>query len=138
MGRKTERVTISDPGRDNGRVFVITEMDSWNALVLTAKIAHALSVSGINVPEIVKSPEGLAEAGIRLMTYIAPAVAVPLMEELRECISVMPPRVKAGIPPQPLIPENQPHEIKTWFTLLTRLYYLHLGFSPAADIPTSG
>lgn len=138
MGRKTERVTISDPGRDNGRVFVLTEMDSWNALILTSKIAHALSVSGINVPEIAKSPEGLAEAGIRLMTFIAPAVATPIMEELRECITVLPPKGKPGAMPQPLIPENQPHEIKTWFTLLTRLYYLHLGFSPAADTPTSG
>lgn len=138
MGRKSERVTIDTPGRDLGRVFVITEMDSWDALLLTARISHALSMSGINVPEIIKSPEGLAEAGIRLMTYIAPAVAEPILERLRECIGVMPPRAKAGIPPQPLIPENQPHEIRTWFTLLTRLYYLHLGFSPAVDTPNSG
>jgi hypothetical protein len=137
MGRKTERVVIDTPGRDLGRVFVITEMDSWNALILTSKIAHALSVSGINVPEIAKSPEGLAEAGIRLMTYIAPAVAVPIMEELRECVAVLPPRAKPGSPAQPLIPENQPHEIRTWFTLLTKLYYLHLGFSPAANTPIS-
>jgi hypothetical protein len=137
MGRKTERVgPLVDHGRDTGRVFILTEMDSWNALILTAKISHALTMSGINVPEIMKSPEGLAEAGIRLMTYIAPAVAVPLMEEVRDCITVMSPKQKGM--PQPLIPENQPHEIKTWFTLLSKLYYLHLGFSPAADIPTSG
>jgi hypothetical protein len=137
MGRKTERVVIDSPGRDLGRVFVLTEMDSLAALILTAKVAHALSVSGINVPEIAKSPEGLAEGGIRLMTYIAPAVAEPLLHELRDCIGVMPPKAKPGAVAQPLIAENQPHEIKTWFTLLTKLYYLHLGFSPAANIPTS-
>lgn len=137
MGRKTERVVIDTPGRDLGRVFVLTEMDSWSALILTSKIAHALSLAGINVPEIAKSPEGLAEGGIRLMTYIAPAVAEPILHELRECIGVMPPKAKPGAVPQPLIAENQPHEIRTWFTLLTKLFYLHLGFSPAANIPTS-
>lgn len=138
MGRKTERVTIDAPGRDLGRVFILTELDSWSALILTAKIAHALTISGINVPEIAKNPEGLAEGGIRLMTYIAPSVAEPILNELRECVTVLPPRAKPGSLAQPLIPENQPHEIRTWFTLLTKLYYLHLGFSPAADIPTSG
>ncbi len=137
MGRNSERVVIDAPGRDLGRVFILTEMDSWAALMITAKIAHALSLSGINVPEVAKSPEGLAEGGIRLMSYIAPAVAEPILNELRDCIGVMPPKAKAGAVPQPLIPENQPHEIKTWFTLLTKLYYLHLGFSPAANIPTS-
>lgn len=137
MGRKSEKVVIDTPGRDLGRVFVINEMDSWSALILTAKIAHALSASGINVPEVAKSPEGLAEGGIRLMTYIAPAVAEPILQELRECITVMPPKARPGAIAQPLIAENQPHEIRTWFTLLTKLYYLHLGFSPAASIPTS-
>lgn len=137
MARNFERVTITDAGRDHGRTFLLTEMDSWSALILCSKIAHALSLSGINVPEVAKSPEGLAEGGIRLMTYIAPAVAEPILHELRECIGVFPPKAKPGALPQPLIAENQPHEIKTWFTLLTKLYYLHLGFSPAASIPTS-
>jgi hypothetical protein len=131
MARKEKLVTIDDEGRDNGRTFVLTEMDSWEATVLTAKIAHALAVSGIDIPAIAKNPEGLAEAGIRLMMYIAPQVGVPIMEQVKDCIQCTTPKGATV----PMIEDNKPQEIRTWFTLFKEIFYLHLGFSEAASTP---
>ena len=137
-GRKTKDVTITKDGRDCDRVFKLTELDSWDAFIIAAKIAHALQASGINLPQVARTPEGLAEAGMDLLLYIKPDVGVPLLQELRECITVYPPKAKPGMPAMPLSQPNMPHETGTWLTLYRELFFLHLGFSQAAATPISG
>ena len=136
--RKTKDVTIQKEGRDCGRVFKLTELDSWNAFIIAAKIAHALQQSGVNLPQIARTPEGVAEAGLDLLLFVKPEIGIPLLEELRECIQVYRPKSKPNEPALPLSGPNMPHEAGTWLTLYRELFYLHLGFSPAASSPISG
>lgn len=138
MSRKSKDIEITKEGRDFGRVFKITELPSWDAFIVASKLAHALTVTGINLPELAKSPEGIAEAGLTMLLYVKPDVGIPLLEQLRDCVQAYPPKRKPGTQAMDLVQANQPHEPATWFRLLTELYHLHLGFSAAAATPNSG
>lgn len=137
MARKSKDVEITAEGRDLGRVFKITELPAWDAFIVASKLAHALTVSGINLPDMAKTPEGIAEVGLTMLLYIKPDVGHPILEQLRECVQVYPPKRKAGSAAFDLVAASMPQEPATWLKLLTELYHLHLGFSKAAATPSS-
>jgi len=137
MARKTKDITIDKPGRDFGREFQLTELPAWDAFIVASKLAHALTVSGINLPDMAKTPEGIAEVGLTMLLYIKPEVGHPILEQLKDCVKAYPPKRKSGTGAFELAQANQPQEPATWLTLLTALYHLHLGFSKAADSPNS-
>lgn len=139
--RKTERVTIAAPNRDNGKVFIITEMGSLSALNWCARAMLALSQSGIDVQAgaMTKAAEGGAETiaalGMQMFALIPERVALPLMAEARQCITYQPPMQQIAV--QPIYDGDmcQIEEVGTWATLLQRTFALHLGFSQADSPP---
>lgn len=147
MGLKTERVTIDAEGRDKGKSFILTEMDSWNALRWCAKAMLSLSQSGVDVQTIGLTkavqeggPEKIAALGATLFAFIPATVALPLLDEARTCIRYRLPVKDDKATATQEIADGEACQIaepRTWVTLFQRLFFLHLGFSEAGDIPTT-
>ena len=140
--RKTETVTITADNRDHAKTFIVTEMPAWQALQWCAKALLALSQSGADIKPgaLVKAsqggPEVLATLGLEIFTLVPTGVALPLMQEIRGCVSFQSPGGLAavGIKDGDMC---QIEEISTWFILLKAAFILHLGFLPAAPPPTT-
>ncbi len=138
--RKHEDVTITADNRDHGKTFIVTEMPAWQALQWCAKALLALSQSGADIKPgaLVKASEGgpetLAALGLEIFTLVPSSVALPLMQEVRACVTFQSPGGLAavGIKDGDMC---QVEEISTWFILLKAAFILHLGFFPAAPPP---
>lgn len=135
--RKTENVTITDEGRDQGKVFVITEMPASQAERWATKAFLALAKAGIELPDNVAEMgmQGLAIIGFKALGGIEPQSAFELMDEMfASCLAVMPdpgkPQVLRGVGGVGPIVEGDIEEVKTRFTLRMKIFELHVGFSP--------
>lgn len=149
MSRHTKVVTITAPGRDKGKAFVITEMDADKGERWAIRALLALSRGGIEVPP------GLFEQGWIGLANILPYALVvglqslhgaqwsevePLLDEMMECVRFKPPGVNDERAFQPLFPGagSQIEEIATRFYLRREVLQLHMGFSLADALSTSG
>jgi hypothetical protein len=140
--RKNETVIIAADNRDHGKTFLVTEMPAWQALTWCARAVLALSQSGSDIKPgaIAKAAEGgpetLAVLGLEIFTLVPSAVALPLMTEIKACVTFQAPgaAVATSIKDGEL---SQVEEISTWFVLLKHAFILHLGFLPAATSPTT-
>lgn len=140
--RKTERVTIAEQNRDHGKTFIVTEMGAWQALQWAAKAMLALSQGGTSVPPgalakaASQGPETLAILGLQIFSLVPESVALPLMNEIKLCVTYAPP---SGIAAQPVYEGAlcQVEEPSTWFILLKEAFALHLSFLPAAPSQTT-
>ena len=143
--RRIERLTIpgtrSDaPGeRDNGKTFVLTELDAYSGQEWATRALLALASSGLELPDGATGAgmAGLAAAGIRALLRLPPEAAKGLKDELLRCAQY---EHKPGAPLQSIVtgPGCQIEEIKTFGQLYLALIELHLGFSLAALSLTSG
>lgn len=140
--RKTEIVSIAADNRDHGKTFVVTEMPAWQALQWCAKALLALTQTGADVQpgSLAKAAEGgpevLAVLGLEIFTLVPAAVALPLMQEIKACVSFQAPGAVVTVPIKDGM-NCQVEEISTWFVLLKAAFVLHLGFLPAAPPPTT-
>lgn len=142
--RKTETVTIDLTGRDNGRSYVLTEMDAWRTIKWAGRAVSALLQSGGTLPtaELMKAaekgPETLSALGLRIFAYVPESVSLALMEELRACVTFKP--ANSAMSTQPIMAGDQCQieEPSTWAVLLQRLFVMHLGFLAAASPPITG
>lgn len=149
MGRHTKVVTISASGRDKGKSFVITEMDADKGERWALRALLALSRGGIEVPP------GLFEQGWIGLANMLPYALVmglqslhgsqwaevePLLDEMMECIRFKPPGSNDERLLQPLFPGSgsQIEEIATRLHLRKEVLQLHMGFSWADALSTSG
>ena len=145
--RRSEKLTIpgvrsEKPGeRDNGKTFVLTEMDAYRGQDWALRTLLALAASGAVLPEgaLTTGMAGLAGFGITALLRSPYGALKPILEEMLEQARY------EHAPGQPLqsvkadAAGNCPiEEIKTYLTLHKALLKLHAGFSQAADIPTSG
>ncbi len=147
MTRKVERLTI--PGvrseahgeRDNGKTFILKEMDAYNGQDWALRALLALAASGVEIPQGAMQGGWATLAGFGVMALLrAPYGALkPLLDEMLGQVKYEHVDTK-GKPtqPQPLIfGENcQIEEIKTFLVLHKALFQLHAGFSTADATPT--
>lgn len=140
MARKEAIVTIpaATGKRDAGKTFVITEMAATKAEKWATRALLALSRSGVELdPEILKGGvAGLAVAGIRAITSVAFYDAEPLLDEMMQCVEVLPDLDKPMVR-RPLV-ENDIEEIGTRLLLRSEVVNLHVGFSIAAELSKLG
>jgi hypothetical protein len=143
--RRTEQLTIpgvkSDmPGeRDNGKTFILTEMDAYRGQDWALRALLALAASGVTLPDgaLATGMAGLAGFGVTALLQAPHAALRPLLDEmLAQAAYLHDPKH----PPQPIRPGPNcvVEEIKTFLTLHLALVKLHMGFSPAAAGPTTG
>lgn len=150
MPRKELRVTITAEGRDKGKVFVLSEMPADQAERWFLRLVLALANAGAKVPEEVlfAGAAGFAEmlptlrnslvVGMRALQGLDYQSVRPLLDEMVPFIKWQPPGV--GMPVQDIFPgvNAQIEEVSTWIRLRFELIQLHVGFSLAAAVSTTG
>ena len=128
MARKVENLTITDEGRDQGKVFVLTEMSAFDAEWWATKALLALCNSGIELPEDIKTAgmAGLVKIALEAFGKIHPDDVKPLLDKMLECVKVMPDPAKPRVI-RPL-DESDIEEVKTLITIRKAILDLHTGF----------
>jgi hypothetical protein len=140
--RRSEKLTIPGvrselPGeRDNGKTFVLTEMDAYAGQDWALRALLALAASGATLPSgaLASGWAGLAGFGVTALLQAPYGALKPLLDEMLAQAKY---EHKPGQPLQLITPgQNCPvEEIKTFLTLQMALLKLHTGFSPADVTP---
>jgi hypothetical protein len=150
VARKTKLVTITAPGRDKSKQFLITEMAADQGERWAMRALLALSRGGIEIPE------GLFEQGFAGLASVLPYALViglrslhgaqwaevePLLEEMMNCVQWVPPGTNADPALlQPIWPgaNAQTEEVGTRLLLRREVLGLHMDPSLADALSTSG
>jgi len=147
MARRERVVTITEPGRDQGKTFLLTELDAFAGEWWAIRALTVLGNAGVNLPgnalesgmagiAAVEASTGavtaLLVAGLRMLPGVDPNALKPLLDEMLACVRYKP-NGPQNIPPQPLMFNefSQVEEIATILKLRAELIELHTGFSLA-------
>jgi hypothetical protein len=127
--RKTIDVTITDEGRDKGKVYRLTEMSAWTAEKMTIRAMGAAVRAGVPIPDDVvqMGVAGFIAVGARAVVAARFDELEPLLDQMMSCAKAVPDPSKPGIE-RPLI-ESDIEEVKTFLTLRKAILELHTGFS---------
>lgn len=137
MSRKIMNYTVNDKNRDFGKVFVLTEMPSSKSESWAMRALFALMASGVDVPEGVENMgmAALAELGLKALSGLKWEAAEPLLEEMWDCIQIMPDPAKPHIVRK--VFHEDIEELMTRVKLRGQVWKLHTGFLKDADPLTS-
>jgi hypothetical protein len=125
MSRKSITLTISEEGRDKGKVFQITEMPASKAEKWALRALLALAKSGVEIPEDVMDSgvAALLEIGIKALLRVNFVDAEPLLDELFDCVKFVPSQDITRI-----LVEDDTEEIATRIKLRKEVIVLHMSF----------
>lgn len=121
MARK-EIIWTATVGRDNGKKFQITEMSARAGHAWATRLMLALMGSGAEIDDDIASRgiAGLATVAISAIGKVAPEVAIPLMDELLDCVqSVQERATRKWI-------DDDFEEVATIFQLQKAVFDLHI------------
>jgi hypothetical protein len=137
MARKIANYTVTDEGRDKGKLFVINEMSATQGEEWAMRAMLALMQSNVEIPEgaLELGMAALAQMGLKALSGIKWELAKPLMQELMECIQIIPNPSKTEV--VRALVESDIEEILTRATLKWEVLSLHVDFSQAADLSKS-
>lgn len=129
---KTRRVTVTQEGRDKGKIFVITEKpaDQAERWFLRALFALLQSRSDISAESLQAGAAGIARIGLAALAGIPWETAEPLLDEIMDCVRFQPPTM--SISPMPLT-GAEIQEVTTRIALRMAVLELHVGFSLAEN-----
>lgn len=90
MARKTCQLAITEPGRDHGKVFVITELPALDIERWTVRLVLALGKNGISLPDVQADSGFAGMAGILwvLIAQVSPADAESLMDTMLQGLKI--------------------------------------------------
>lgn len=140
--RIIERLTI--PGerseahgqRDNGKTFVLTEMDAYSGQRWATKALQALGSGGIHIDADSLKGGFAALAGIAFIGLLRANTETiqGLLDDMLACAKY---EHDPRQPLQAIVPGNKcpVEEIKTFYTIQRKLFELHTGFSLPAATP---
>jgi hypothetical protein len=131
MARKTSRFTVTDEGRDKGKVFLLQEMPASLGERWAARAFLAMAQNGIELPDGMQDAgfAGLASYGLTMIGKLPFEIADVLMEEMFRCIQIIPDPSKDFA--RSLV-EDDIEEIGTRVKLRIAVFKLHADFSKAA------
>jgi hypothetical protein len=138
MARKTKEVTIGpEGGRDAGKHFLLTEMSASRAERWAARAVMAMMRTGIDLPTDIAGSgmAGLAAIGLRALAGMSYDEAEPLLDEMMECVSVIPDPARPQV--RRTLIEDDIEEVMTRLQLRREVVELHVGFSLAAGPSTT-
>jgi hypothetical protein len=137
--RRTTRVTITEEGRDKGKVFILTELpaDQAERWAIRAMLGMIQSGSEISPDSLQGGMASLAILGVHALGGIEWSTLEPLLDEMWTCVQYL---HKPGNPPQEIQPgvNSQIEEVQTRLALRVAVLDLHLGFYIADASPTLG
>jgi len=131
MARKQKTVTISEAGRDQGKVFLLTELSAYESEEWAARALFALMNAGVEIPENIAQAglSGVAALGMQAVTRLPFESAKPLLDKMMTCVQIQPsPGVVRALV------DDDIEEVKTRIELRKQVLDLHLSFfTPAAS-----
>lgn len=137
MALKTARINIKADGRDQGKVFLITEMPARPFERWALKALLAMGKAGMDIPDNIKElgPMALVSLGLQALLKIDFQTADELMDEMFGCIQYAwnPADPSAT---RPLI-ETDIEEVTTRLKLRADWWTLMTGFQIAGSQSTS-
>ncbi len=138
MARKVLTYTVTTPGRDHGKRFVLTEMSALQAERWALRAYLAIASSGGEVPVNVEDLgfAGLAVLGLRTFSNVSFFDVEPLLDEMLTCVQVMPEPSNPAIL-RPMNGEGDVEEVATLLELRREVMRLHVDFSAVAALWTS-
>lgn len=129
MARKTATITIDAHGRDNGKVFVITEMSAMAAEEWAGRALFAMMNASVDIPDNIANAglAAVAALGIASLTKISFDAAKPLLDEMFECVKIQPsPNVVRALI------DDDIEEVATRVLLRKEIFKLHTDFFSTA------
>lgn len=137
MARKELKYTVTDQGRDFGKVYVLTEMSARAGHAWATRALFGAMNGGVDIPDNILSAgfAGLATVLLRSLGKMSVYVAQPLLDELLDCVKVMPDPSKPNVV-RALI-DDDTEEVKTIFMLQKEVLSLHMDFFTSAAQSTS-
>lgn len=132
--RKELFVTIVDAGRDQGKVFKITEAHAVQADKWGIRAMLALNRNGAQIPdEIMKlGLIGVLVVGVHKLKGVLWEDLEPLIDEMMSCVEVVPTPSQRNVVRKLFIDPNDIEEVSTLSTLRMEVFKLHVDFSKAA------
>ena len=130
--RKTDFVVQDDTSRDNGKVFVLTEMPAARSEKWAMRALLALQRAGVEIPDdaVQNGMAGIATVGIDALGKLNFHEVEYLLDEMFDCIQIKPdPKLSAV---RDLI-DDDIEEVKTRILLRKEVLELHLGFTLAGN-----
>lgn len=137
MARKTLQYTVTDEGRDQGKLFLLREMPAGQAEQWALRAFFGAASQGVDVPDDIVSSgmAGLARFGLTFVTKLPWEIAQPLLAEMFDCVSIIPNPSNTAIV-RGLVADDI-EEVATRVKIRMELFKLHTGFSTAAAPSTS-
>lgn len=131
MARNTINYTVTDEGRDKGKVFVLTEMDADKGERWAMRALLALANEDVQIPEGLErmGMAGLVQIGIQSLAKLRYETVEPLLEEMWDCVKIIPDPTKPHIIRE-LFPGDT-EEITTRLKLREEVLKLHVDFLKA-------
>lgn len=135
MARKTLNYTVTDKGRDFGKVFVLTEMLASKAERWATRAIFAIMNNNIELPALPADFEKnasmaiLMEMGIKALGSLKFEDAEPLLKEMLDCVQTMPDPSKPHI--LRALFEEDTEEVMTRIKLRKAVWSLHSDFFEA-------
>ncbi len=126
MARHETTVTVTEEGRDKGKVFLITEMPARFGHKWATRAMFSVMNSGVEVPEniLTAGMAGFAMLGLQSMALVPFEMAEPLMDELLACVEFIPDPEKPHVKRR--LFESDIEEILTIFKLQKEALNLHV------------
>jgi hypothetical protein len=140
MARKIANYTVTDEGRDKGKLFVITEMSAARAESWAMRVLLALIGANVELPEGFEElgMAGLAELGMRALSGLKWEVAEPLLGEMMECIQIIPDPKKTHVVRALSEEQEDIAEVMTRLKLRMEVFKLHTDFLEAVAPSLAG
>src|SRR5487761_2056873 len=119
---------VADFGRDDSKVFRLTEMSAVRAEKWCLRAFFTLLNAGVDVPEDLSKQgiPGLMAMGIEAFTRVPYESVVPLWDELMTCVKYIPTPSQPNLT-RPLVDEDI-EEVQTLLKLRKAVYDLHTEF----------
>lgn len=132
MARKTAMITIDKPNRDQGKLFLLTEMGAHQAESWAMRVFLALMAANVELPSGIEDlgMAGLAEVGLKALGGLKWEVAKPLIEEMLECVQIIVNPANTHV--HRGLVESDIEEVTTLARLRMEVFNLHVDFSEAA------
>lgn len=129
MARKTKIIRIEDEkSRDNGKAFLITEKSLYDAEFWAMRAIGGMISSGVDIPDVKEtSMEVLLHYGMASLMKIEPSLLKELVDEMLECVQVIPNPYSAPRDTRGLLPGDI-EDLSTLLKLRMESILVHVDF----------
>jgi len=131
--RKEIFVTIADEGRDQNKVFKLTEQSAIDIDRWANRATHAIIRAGGALPDDILKMGiiGILSVGYHRLQNIQWSDLEPLLDDLMKCVQIVPTPSKPNVV-RKLFPDDI-EEVLTLRTLREQVFVLHTSFMKPAD-----